>query len=477
MDKPLIARTHRNDPGLPGRKALAAFAAGLCVFAVVLAVVTVALREKLRSQIVGRDAAVLSSVALFEVDRARSSTAAYTGYGSGNEEESILEALLDVSRLDGVVALRVFDAKGNFLDAAPAQFVRGGIEKEDMESLRSLKPASHFHPQASLGAFFLGSAEGGGQSVPILEILVPVHARGKSTLEGVGQFILDGAPTQAAFAELDRNLARQAGLAFAMAFILGGGLMSWAFWRMHRRNLLLLARTKALAKANRELALRSRVVAIGAVTANLLHGLKNPLAALSVYVEERRRQGDAAHDEALEDAGQAVRRMGGMIEQSVSILGQDEGGERFDYTLAEIGEVALGRCAKAAQDGGVDLHNQNGPEMLIDNRRGNLLALAAVNLLQNAVEATPRGGRVTLSWTLSQNGNTAALTVTDTGPGLPENMRADPFRPVHSGKKGGSGVGLAIAAQLVGQMGGKLSMEGTGPSGTVFSIRFEKIGA
>jgi len=462
----------RGEPRPVARMAFPAALLGLCVFVAVLVVVTLSLRGRLRTQILARDAAVLNSVTMFEVERARAYASSY--YGEVGDDDSLLAALLDVSRLDGVVAFRVFDAQGRFLDAAPSAFIRGGVDEADLRKLASMKPQGRFHPHASLDAFFYrsgsGLEEGSGADVPMLEVLVPIHRRGSDELEGVGQFLLDGAPTVAAFAELDRNLLLQAGLASLAALILGGGLLGWAFWRLHHGYLLLFERTRALARANRELALRSRVSAIGAITANLLHGLKNPLAALSLYVDERRRAGSA--DDGLDDAGEAARRMARMIEDSVAILGQEEGGERFDFTLSEIVEVVLGRCKQAAVQQGVELEHGLSPDICVDNRRGNLLALATVNLVQNAVQASPSGSHVRIALSMEDGGKTVSLQIADSGIGLPEHMRADPFRPVHSGKKGGSGVGLAIAAQLVRQMGGELSLDYTGAKGTAFSIRF-----
>jgi len=467
---PTSASEKTSDTRNSGRIALVVSLTGLSMFAVVVALVTLALRERLRAQIVARDASVLSSVASLEMERARALNANYAAYKT--DEDSLLAALLDVSRLDGVVALRVFDAEGSFVDAAPANFVRGVISDADMTTLRATKPVSHYHASANLGDFIYDKSTDARESkaIPLLEVLVPIYDRNSAKLKGVGQFLLDGKPTALAFDELDRNLVLQDVLALFAAFFLGGSLVSWSYWKLHRGNILLSARTRELAKANRELALRSRVSAIGAVTAHLLHGLKNPLASLSMYVEERRRSGSSG-DEALEDAGEAVRRMGRMIEESVSILGQDAGDERFDYALSEIEEVVISRCEKPAKERGVGIQRADCPEQTVDNRRGNLLALAAVNLAQNAIEATPPGKTVSLAWTKTQAGS-ITLTITDSGPGLPENVARDPFKPVRSSKLTGSGVGMAIAAQLVRQMGGDISLDYTGAKGTAFSISF-----
>jgi signal transduction histidine kinase len=457
------------DPRTGGRAALIASAAGLAVFAVVVALVTLTMRERLRAQIVARDAAVLNSVAALELERARALGASYNADAEKNEVDTLLGAMLDVSRLDGVVALRVFDADGNFVDAAPANFVRGGIGEGDMATLRLFKPVSRYHENADLGAFIYETGRAASPRLPLLEVVVPLSERG-GRLIGYGQFLLDGRPAELAFRKLDENLLLQDALALLAAFTVGGGLVYWSYARLHKSNVLLAARTADLARANRELALRSRVAAVGSVTAHLLHGLKNPLASLSLYVEERRRNAPEG-DEGLADANEAVARMGAMIEESVSILGQDAGGERFDYSAAEIEEVVLGRLAKAAREKGVIIRRGKCPEVQIDNMRGNLLALAASNLAQNAVEATPSGGSVSVDWSLEGDGK-LCLRIHDTGPGLPEAVAKDPFRPVRSGKRTGSGVGMAIAAQLVRQMSGEIALEGTGREGSTFAITF-----
>jgi signal transduction histidine kinase len=466
-----IAAVTQGDPRKSGRFALVLSLAGLTVFAAVVALVAILLRERLRTQIVARDAAVLSSVTALEMDRARALNTNYALYLGGTGEDALLSALLNVSRLDGVVALRVFDGEGHFVDAAPTNFVVGGLSTEDLSTLRILKPVSHYREAANLSDFIYENHASAIPSnpVPILEVLVPIYERNGTDLKGVAQFLLDGRATALAYRELDRNLILQTTLALFAAFVVGGGLVSWSFFKLHRSNLLLSARTRELARANRELALRSRISAIGSVTAHLLHGLKNPLAALSMYVEERRK--NAGGEEGLEDAGEAIRRMGGMIEESVSILGQDAGDERFDYALSEIGEVILSRSGKPAAERGVHLESSPAPEANVDNRRGNLLALAAENLLRNAIEATPEGKTVRLDW-ITSPGGCVKLTITDSGPGLPQAIAADPFKPVRSGKRSGSGVGMAIAAQLVSQMGGTIALETSGPCGTVFTITF-----
>jgi hypothetical protein len=131
----------------------------------------------LREQVAGRDAAVLHSVVLLEVQRAEQS-----GYPGILFEDDMLGALIDVSRLDGVIALRLFEPDGSFFDAAPATFIRGGLEPGDLESLGRLQTVTRYRPEADLRQFFYDTGAGAGPTLPLLEVIVPVHRKGAPQL-------------------------------------------------------------------------------------------------------------------------------------------------------------------------------------------------------------------------------------------------------------------------------------------------------
>jgi signal transduction histidine kinase len=93
---------------------------------------------------------------------------------------------------------------------------------------------------------------------------------------------------------------------------------------------------------------------------------------------------------------------------------------------------------------------------------------AVLNLVVNALEAMPDGGELKLS-AVARDGR-VEVEVRDTGPGIPESVRADLFRPYVSTKSRGSGIGLPLAEKLIGQHGGQITYE-TGPGGTTFRLR------
>ncbi len=95
-----------------------------------------------------------------------------------------------------------------------------------------------------------------------------------------------------------------------------------------------------------------------------------------------------------------------------------------------------------------------------------------LNLARNAFQAmedTGRSGTLTITCEMTDIGK--RLVVADTGPGLPEDARAHLFEPfTGSARKGGTGLGMAVAADLVQAHGGILELHKTGPAGTVFHI-------
>jgi len=98
------------------------------------------------------------------------------------------------------------------------------------------------------------------------------------------------------------------------------------------------------------------------------------------------------------------------------------------------------------------------------------------NLIRNArqaIAATGKPGEVHLGAT--EEAGAWQITVSDTGPGLPPKAREHLFTAFQGGaRKGGSGLGLVIASELVRGHGGTLSLRSSGPEGTVFSIILPK---
>ena len=91
------------------------------------------------------------------------------------------------------------------------------------------------------------------------------------------------------------------------------------------------------------------------------------------------------------------------------------------------------------------------------------------NLVSNAVQAMPNGGKLTLR-TYRQN-NTAIFTVEDTGVGIPEEAKSRLFQPLFTTKAKGQGFGLAVCKRLIDAMNGTITYESEKGRGTKFTVR------
>jgi signal transduction histidine kinase len=102
-----------------------------------------------------------------------------------------------------------------------------------------------------------------------------------------------------------------------------------------------------------------------------------------------------------------------------------------------------------------------------------------LNLLSNATKFTPRGGRVELGWSATED--LVRVTVTDTGVGMPMERLADVFEPfVQLGSDRttvgqGTGLGLAISRELARSMNGELIAESTVDVGSIFTLLLPRV--
>lgn len=450
----------------------------VAVFGLAVAVVTWRSRLQLRNQIIQRETTVLQRMSQLRVWLEE----------EGGEENELpaemdvrlpeIDALAEVDRLEAVLATlegvwgaRLYDPSGALITTLPP-----GLSETPAAwpgAPRELTGAvGRFHAQFELASLLgepsTGQIEAEAMKVPVLELWLPLR-RGKARghLVGCLQLFVDGQPLADELRRLDRGLWWQA----AWLFLSGGTLMAsalgWAFGRLQRLNRLLRRRTEQLLQANLELDRAARTSAIGAVSAHLLHGLKNPLAGLNGLLS-RPTQTGGSDAETWQAAVQSARRMQAMVREVIRILSEETAARRYQWSLAELEGVIEDRVRPAAQEAGVALAIHGEGEGYIDNRRANLVLLILENLLRNAVEATPAGGRVSLH--LRRTNGQVCFEVRDTGPGIPPAVRDRLFEPTRSSKPGGAGIGLAISRQLALHLHARLALVETSERGTCFRL-------
>jgi two-component system NtrC family sensor kinase len=98
------------------------------------------------------------------------------------------------------------------------------------------------------------------------------------------------------------------------------------------------------------------------------------------------------------------------------------------------------------------------------------LRQVVLNMVLNAAEAMGQGGLLRLSTTFARDRGTCKIDIADSGPGIPEEMRARIFEPFFTTKKTGTGLGLAIAYGIVEEHKGTIQVESAPGKGTTMSV-------
>lgn len=424
-------------------------------------------RDLVREQIAQRDAEAFHATTLMEQLDVEDAN----GLEVRTDEQIGFDAAVRSSRLKGVLGIRFYDTNGDFSDAFPATIQPLPLEPEVLGSVQALKPHSQFRPDTPLDTVFIylpQFATGRIARVPILLVTIPLHQRAATRCVGVAQFIIEGQSIAGEYARLDRRLGQIAAVTFAVSGALLAMMLWPAFRRVEKLSRDLAAHSVRLQRANDELALAARVSAVGAVSAHLMHGLKNPLASLSQFVSSHD-HGDAEEESRdWQDALTASRRMQSLVEHTMEVLSDVRGEPAYELTVMELGEDVHRRTAAAAERHKVGIAFQAEGNCTLSSHTANLIGLILVNLLENAIEATPPGGTVSLS--VFREGDQLFFRVKDEGQGFPEHLRDRLFLPGRSTREGGSGIGLAISKQIADYLGAALELEESTPKGCMFLL-------
>jgi signal transduction histidine kinase len=429
------------------------------------------LRRKYRFQLIQQNSQILYTLWLSQEHGAESEGDLPITEKASSQLPLVLETagLPQMARLLATLyGTRLFDSAGHFIVGDP-NLSKVDLPPSDIALLRHLDPVGHFRPKVDLAEVNFDLPGHSPPFGPLLEISVPLDDQKRHKLLGIAQFVLDGQKMAAEFQTLDRNLAVQA----AAYFVVAGGLLALAlgvsFHQLLRVNQLLSERTQHLLEANQELALAAKTSAVGAITAHLLHGLKNPLSGLQSFVSSRGPSSEA-EDEDWQLAVSSTRRMQTMISEVVRVLRDEQSIGSYEMSLGELVQMLASKVEALAREAGVNFQWVLTAQATLSNREANLINLILYNLIHNALQATPKGKAVILQ--ISRTEGRIVCQVTDQGPGITAAQQKLLFKPCTSTKEHGSGVGLAISKQLANCIDGDLELESTGPHGSVFVLRF-----
>lgn len=211
--------------------------------------------------------------------------------------------------------------------------------------------------------------------------------------------------------------------------------------------------------------------------ADASHELRTPVSVIRTAAEvtlSRPHREEHEYREALTMAAVQAKRVGTLVEDMLVLARADAGGyplrpvdlyldDVIDECRRAVGLLAAERDITVTATGAADVPIRGDEE---------LLQRLLLNLLQNAVQHTPAGGKVSVE--VSPNGSRVYVRVKDTGGGIPDEDRTRIFERFvqldPSRRAAGTGLGLTIAKWIAEAHQGSLSLEQSGPSGSTFCV-------
>lgn len=233
-------------------------------------------------------------------------------------------------------------------------------------------------------------------------------------------------------------------------------------------------REKRLQELQEELIHVARLSEMGQMASALAHELNQPLAAISNYLQAGERLADRpdglsrvkdvlqkAGDQAVR-AGQIIRRLRQFIEKGET----ERSPESLAKTVEEASALAFVGAKEASVKTRFDLATDL-PPVWVDKIQ---IQQVVINLIRNSIEAMAGAARRELLVRTLAEDDVAIVIVSDTGPGLPEEVAAQLFQPFVTTKDKGMGLGLSISKSIVEAHGGRLWATAKSEGGVTFSF-------
>lgn len=263
--------------------------------------------------------------------------------------------------------------------------------------------------------------------------------------------------------------------------------MGWVTWASIQLSLLIRYASQRLAEANEQLEHRiaertqelresqamlvqhEKQAAFGLLAAGIAHEVGNPLAAISSLVQILKRKSEDDHTiERYQMIGDQLRRIQGTLRELVDF-------SRPANTQASLCDIrnpveealSIAKYYKRRKGKRIVTRYAEGlPPLRVVHDQ---LVQVFLNLILNAMDATPEGGTVEISTSLESGWIRVAIR--DTGHGIREENRDSIFEPYYTTKATGTGLGLFVCRQLLERESkGQIELTETGPDGTTFSV-------
>jgi signal transduction histidine kinase len=225
----------------------------------------------------------------------------------------------------------------------------------------------------------------------------------------------------------------------------------------------------------RLLRIQDKMSALGRVAAGIAHEIRNPLSGINIYLNTLERIYDKK--ESLEKVKEILRKI-----QSASIKIEAVIQRVMDFSKPSEPKFVLTNINKAIKEtlnlsevalrkGGIKLEKALASDLPLCQADPNLIEQVILNLINNATEAMQdmkKGKKIEITSSIEKN--CILITVSDSGPGVPLDMKDQLFDPFYSTKNNGTGIGLSISNRIITDHGGSMDISKSRWGGAEFRI-------
>ena len=260
---------------------------------------------------------------------------------------------------------------------------------------------------------------------------------------------------------------------FGSSWALLGYLVGWVVEgrrRDRRAAAIIRAQGEAMAATRARLAQSEKLAALGQLAAAVAHEVRNPLGVIRSAAQglaEAMPGEDAEARRAYSFITAEIDRLANVV-SSLLAYARPLAIEARPVRVAALFDRALLLAQDDLAGKGLRVRRHEAAGLPAVRADEDLICQVLLGLLSNAVEAAPAGSEVALA--AQARDGVVELAVADAGPGVPAELRARVFEPFFTTRARGTGLGLAVARQIVEAHGGRIAVDAAAAGGARFTV-------
>lgn len=214
-----------------------------------------------------------------------------------------------------------------------------------------------------------------------------------------------------------------------------------------------------------QIELKERLTALGEMSAGIAHELRNPMAVISGYLNLLAKKQDMAGQAVIRDIQTEIGGMNRIISDLLTFA-RPTSLNRSSVNIKELLETCVETVLQSRTDS-PRIATELDIAQVAASVDEVLMRQALTNVVQNATEAMPDGGTLTVKLWADRNVN---IVIRDTGPGMPQENLKKIFLPFFTTKDSGVGMGLALTHKVITAHGGRIDVESGQTGGAIFTV-------